>query len=324
MRAVRYEHYGPPEVLRVADIPEPTPAAGEMLVRIEAASLNPLDWKVRAGTLRWVPMSMAPPRTTGADFAGVIVAIGTDPGPWRAGERVFGSLSPFGREGSCAEMCIARPGDVAAIPAGVSYETAACLPIAAGAAVRALADDAKLTEGQHVLILGAAGGVGHFAVQYARHVGARVTGVCGPDNLAFVAGLGADQVFDYRATDVRTLGARFDVVCDAASILDWRVSQHLLKRGGIYLSTAGTTSAAMSTGVGSLLAPLLNGTRAHNVVLRRGAATWRRVGELAAQGVLVPHIARRVGLDEVAQEQAAMAGGHGRGKIVVLPKGTPA
>lgn len=324
MRAVRYERYGPPDVLRVVEVPEPAAATGEMCVRIEAASLNPIDFKLREGALRLVPLSKSPPRTTGLDFAGVIVAVGGGATQWQVGQRVFGSLSPFGREGSCAQRCVVDARQVVAIPETVSFETAACLPIAAGEAVQALADDAKLAAGQHVLIVGAAGGVGHFAVQFARHLGAQVTGVCGPDNVAFVQGLGADHVVDYRATDVLSLGTNFDVVFDAASVLDWRTSQRLLRRGGAYASTAGSASAAVLTGVGGVLAPLLGGTRARNVMLRSGAPAWRRLAGLAAQGALVAHVARRIGLDEVAHAQAEMARGHGRGKIVVLPQGAAA
>jgi NADPH:quinone reductase-like Zn-dependent oxidoreductase len=320
MRAARYERYGPPDVLRVVEVPEPVAAAGEVCVRIEAASLNPVDFKVREGALRFVPLCKSPPRTTGLDFAGVIVAVGGGAASWRGGERVFGSLSPFGRAGSCAQSCIVDAQRVVAIPDPVSFEAAACLPVAAGEAVQALADSAQLAAGQHVLIVGAAGGVGHFAVQYARHVGAQVTGVCGSDNVAFVQGLGAHHVVDYRTTDLSALGASFDVVFDAASALDWRTSQRLLRRGGLYVSTGGSTSAAVLTGVGTLLAPMLGGTRARNVMLRGGAAAWQRLASLAAQGVLVPHIARRIGLEGVAQAQADMARGHGRGKIVVLPQ----
>ena len=114
------------------------------------------------------------------------------------------------------------------------------------------------------------------------------------------------------------------MVFDAASALDWRTSQRLLKRGGLYVGTGGSTSAAVLTGVGTLLAPMLGGTRARNVMLRSGAVAWRRLASLAAQGALVPHIARRIGLEAVAQAQADMARGHGRGKIVVLPQGAPA
>lgn len=322
MRAVRYDRYGPPDVLHVVDgVAEPQPAAGEVLVRIEAASLNPLDWKLCAGTLRHLPGAKSPPRTTGCDFAGVIAALGAGVSTWREGDRVFGMLSPFGREGSCAERCTVRADRIAAIRDGVSFEAAACLPIAAGEAVQALADEAEIAAGQRVLIVGAAGGVGHFAVQFARHAGAHVTGVCGSGNLDFVKrDLGADEVVDYRATDLLTLGQRFDVVFDVAGALDWRTaSRHLLARGGLYLATGGSTSSAMATGVGRWIAPWLAGTRARNVMLAVNPTALRRLGDLVAQGVLMPRVQRHIGLDEVAQAQAVMRQGHARGKVVVLP-----
>lgn len=323
MRAVRYDRYGPADMLHVVDIADPPPpAAGEVVVRIEAASLNPLDWKLRQGTLRFVPGAKPPPRTTGCDFAGTVDAVGAGVTTWRAGERVFGMLSPFGREGSCAQRCVVAADRIAAIPDGVSFETAACLPIAAGEAVQALADEAHVAAGQRVLIVGAAGGVGHFAVQYGRHVGAKITAVCGADNVDFVKHeLDADEVIDYRTTDVLTLGRRFDIVFDVAGALDWRAaSRHLLVRGGLYLATGGSTAAAIGTGVGRWIAPWRYGTRACNVMLAATAAAWRRLAELASQRVLTPHVVRRVGLDEVAGVQAQMERGHGRGKAVVLPQ----
>jgi NADPH:quinone reductase-like Zn-dependent oxidoreductase len=319
MRAVRYDRYGGPDVLTVADVPESVPGAGEVRLRVAAASLNPLDWKLRAGHLRLLPLVKSPPRTTGCDVAGVIVAVGGGPGPRHIGERVFGTLSPFGREGACAESCVIGAHRIVPMPQGLDFDVAASLPIAAGSAVQALADDAQLRAGGRVLITGAAGGVGHFAVQYAKHLGAFVAGVCGPGNVDFVTGLGADSVIDYTRTDLATLGERFDLVFDAGAALDWRHAQRLLVRGGLYLGTAGSFAAAVGTGVGSVLAPLLGGVRARNFALRGDAAAWRRVGELAASGVLRPFIRRRIGLAEVAAAQAELATGHGRGKIVVLP-----
>lgn len=319
MRAVRYDRYGAPEVLTVVDVPEGAPAAGEVRLRVEAASLNPLDWKLREGHLRLLPLVKSPPRTTGCDVAGVIVAVGGGPGPRHVGERVFGTLSPFGREGACAESCVIGAHRVVPIPAGVAFDVAASLPIAGGSAVQALADDAKLAAGQRVLITGAAGGVGHFAVQYAKHLGAFVVGVCGSANVDFVASLGADRVIDYAITDIAALGERFDLVFDASAALDWRRARRLLVPGGLYLGTAGSLAAAIGTGLGTVLAPLAGGVRARNFALRGDAAAWRRLAELAASGVLKPCIRRRIGLAEVAAAQAEMATGHGRGKIVVVP-----
>lgn len=319
MRAVVYERFGPPDVLHVADLPAPAPAAGEVRLCVAAASLNPLDWKLREGHLRYAPGFKGPPRVTGTDVAGVIDAVGGGAGPRHVGERVFGSLSPFGRAGSCAEACVIAAHRLAPIPAGVDADTAACLPIAAGTAVQALSDDAGLTAGQRVLVTGGAGGVGHFAVQYAKHLGAHVTATAGASNLDFVAALGADRVLDYRATDLAALGERYDVVLDAVNALDWRRAQPLLVPGGLYLGTAGSTRAAIATGIGAVLAPFAGGTRARNIVLKGGAAAWQRLAGLAARGVLRARVARRIGLADVADAQRAMATGHGRGKTVVLP-----
>jgi len=319
MRAVRYRRFGAPEVLEVVDVDPPEPAAGEIKVRVAAASLNPLDWKIRDGHLRFIPVLARPPRGTGTDFAGEIVAIGGGPGPRHIGERVFGSLSPIGRQGSCAEFVTLPAHHAAAMPPPLTFEQAATLPIAGGTAVQALADDARLVAGQRVLVTGGAGGVGHFAVHYAKHLGAYVTATCGTSNVEFVSGLGADRVIDYTRTDVLACGETFDLVFDAVNALDWRRARRLLVHGGLYLGTAGSTAAAIATGVGSLVSSIAGGIRVRNLMLRATDASLRRLAELAAAGVLRPHVERRVGLDDVAEAQRVMQRGHGRGKVVVLP-----
>jgi len=319
MRAIRYRRFGPPEVLEVVDIDPPEPAAGEIKVRVAAASLNPLDWKIRDGHLRIVPVLARPPRGTGTDFAGEIVAIGGGPGPRHAGERVFGSLSPFGRQGSCAEFVTVPAHHAVAMPPSLTFEQAATLPIAGGTAVQALTDDARLIAGQRVLVTGGAGGVGHFAVRYAKHLGAHVTATCGPSNVEFVSGLGADRVIDYTRTDVLACGETFDVVFDAVNALDWRRARRLLEPGGLYLGTAGSTAAAIGTGVGAFVSSIAGGIRVRNLMLRANDASLQRLAALAAAGVLQPQVERRIGLDEVAEAQRAMQRGHGRGKFVVLP-----
>jgi len=319
MRAIRYRRFGPPEVLEVVDADPPEPAAGEIKVRVAAASLNPLDWKIRDGHLRLIPVLARPPRGTGTDFAGEIVAIGGGPGPRHLGERVFGSLSPFGRQGSCAEFVTVPAHHAVAMPPLLTFEQAATLPVAGGTAVQALADDARLSKGQRVLVTGGAGGVGHFAVRYAKHLGAHVSATCGPSNVEFVSGLGADRVIDYTRTDVLACGETFDLVFDAVNALDWRRARRLLVPGGLYLGTAGSTAAAITTGVGAFVASIAGGIRVRNLMLRASDASLRRLAELAAAGVLQPYIERRVDLDGVADVQRVMQRGHGRGKFVVLP-----
>ena len=319
MRAIRYRRFGPPEVLEVVDIDPPEPAAGEIKVRVAAASLNPLDWKIRDGHMRFVPVLARPPRGTGTDFAGEIVAIGGGPGPRHVGERVFGSLSPFGRQGSCAEFVTLPAHHAVAMPPSLTFEQAATLPVAGGTAVQALADDARLIAGQRVLVTGGAGGVGHFAVRYAKHLGAHVTATCGPSNVEFVSGLGADRVIDYTRSDVLACGETFDVVFDAVNALDWRRARRLLVPGGLYLGTAGSTAAAIGTGVGAFVSSIAGGIRVRNLMLRANDASLQRLAALAAAGVLQPQVERRIGLDEVAEAQRAMQRGHGRGQFVVLP-----
>ena len=147
MRAVRYDHYGPADVLHVADIPEPQPGAGEVKLRVRAASLNPLDGKARAGHLRWLPMFRGPPRGTGCDVAGEIVAIGSGAAPRHMGERVFGSISPMVRDGAFAEYAVLPAASLCPIPDGVDFEQAAALPLAGGMALQALVDHAHLAAG---------------------------------------------------------------------------------------------------------------------------------------------------------------------------------
>lgn len=321
MLAVRYERFGPPDVLAVAQIEEPVPKPGEVKVKIFAASLNPLDCKIRAGHLRFLPMFARPPRTVGSDLAGEIVGVGGGPGPRHVGERVFGSLSPFGRDGSCAEYGVIGAHRVVPIPDAVSYEHAAVTPVAGGTAVQALIDDAKVVTGQRVLIIGAAGGVGHFAVQVAKHLGAHVVATCSAANVDFVRQLGADEVVDYSKDDVAVRSDKFDVVFDAADALGWQRARSLLLRGGLYFGMGGKTSSAIGTAAASVLAPLLTGTRAQTFLLRTGGASCRRLAELLAAGTLKPQITHRVPLEHVADSQRRMETGHGRGKTVVLPHG---
>ncbi len=319
MRAVRYDHYGPPDVLRVADVPEPTPAAGEVKLRVRAASLNPLDGKARAGHLRFVPMFRGPPRGTGCDVAGEIVGVGSGVAPRHVGERVFGAISPMARDGTFAEFVVIPSLSIALVPDGVDFEHAAALPVAGGTALQVLSEVARLAAGQRVLITGAAGGVGHLAVQLAKHLGAHVVGVCGASNAEFVREQGADEVVDYARHDATLRADRFDVVFDAASAMDFTAARGVLTETGCYISTAGNLAAAVRTAAGGVIARFTSRQRAIPFVLKPGSATWQRLARFAADGILRPHVERTIALEGVADAQRAMETGHGRGKIVVVP-----
>jgi NADPH:quinone reductase-like Zn-dependent oxidoreductase len=301
----------------VVDVAEPVPAVGEVKIRVRAASLNPIDWKIRAGHLRFVPVLRMPPRGIGCDFAGEIVGVGGGAISHHVGERVFGSVLPFPRDGALAEYVVAAANRIASIPGNVSDEQAAALPIAGGTALQALGDEARLALGQQVLITGAAGGVGHFAVQIAKQVGAHVVGVCSAGNIEFVRGLGADEVVDYARDDFTRRDDRFDVVFDAAGASSFVAARRVLTEAGCYLSTGGNAVAAVGTVMGAVFARLTSHQRAIVIVLKVSATLFERMAALAQQGALHAHVERTIGLEEVANAMAAMETGHGRGKIVV-------
>lgn len=317
MKALRYDGFGPADRLYVADVPEPDCPPGGFRIRVHAASLNPLDWKIRAGHFALVPGFERPPRGVGSDFAGVIVGVGGGATRHYLGQRVFGSLPARGRQGALAESIAVAGDQLAAIPDGVSFEAAAALPIAGGTAVQALEDHARLQPGQRLLVTGAAGGVGHLAVQLGRHLGATVTAVCGPANADFVRALGADDVVDYTREDFLHRGTRYDVVFDAACSSHFFACRRVLAHTGVYINTSGSAGAALRTAAAGVFARLASAQRAVALVLANRRPLWERVARHAAAGVLRPQIVQRIGLADVAAAQRAMETGHGRGKIVV-------
>ena len=191
------------------------------------------------------------------------------------------------------------------------------LPVAGGTALQALADVARLVVGQRVLITGAAGGVGHFAVQIAKHLGAHVVGVCSAGNAAFVRTLGADEVVDYASEDFTRRADRFDVVFDAAGASSFTAARRVLGEAGCYINTCGDTAGAIGTAANAIVARLTSRQRAIPFALKNTPATWQRLGALVHDGVLRPHVERTIALEDVADAQRAMETGHGRGKVVV-------
>ena len=319
MRAVRFDRYGSADVLHVEEIPEPVPGAGDVKVRIRAASLNPLDWKIRAGEMRWMPVFVGPPRGTGFDLAGEIVGVGRGVAPRHVGERVFGATSPLRRDGTCAEYAVLPAASVAAMPEGLDFVHAAALPTAGGTALQAIADEAQLGTGQRVLIVGAAGGVGHLAVQIAKHVGARVVAVCSGANAEFVRSLGADEVIDYTREDFTRREDRFDAVFDAVGTSSFAAVRAMLTDEGCYINTLGTGAATANTILSAIAARFTTRQRVIPFALKAGSALWQRLADLTRAGALRPQIERTVTLEQVADAERARESGHGRGKVVVVP-----
>jgi len=312
VRCVQYERFGDETVLQVREVPAPPPAAIEVKVRVSVASLNPVDFKLRAGLLRFIGKH-ARPAITGKDFAGTVSALGMEATGFRTGQRVFGSVDPMGGAGSCAEYVSLGTGLLAPIPDAVSDEVAACLPVASGTAYQSLVTLARLRAGQSVLVTGASGGVGSGAVQIAHSLGARVTGVCSSANVEYVRSLGADAVVDYRSQDWRDAGAVYDVVFDAAGSSSFRAARPHLAPAGWYINTYPPLALMLA-------APFVRVfSRQHAVpfMLKTTAAQLGELGRLAASGVLRPRIARTVGLEGVAAAQRDMQDGKVSGKVCV-------
>ncbi len=234
MKAVVIREYGSADVLRYEEVEAPTIKPDELLVKVHAASVNPVDWKIRKGMLKIISGNKFP-MILGFDLAGVVLEVGSQVTGFQVGDEIYGSLGVPG--GAYAEIA-AVPQKVAAIKSkNISFEEAAALPVAALTALQSLRDKANIQPSQSVLINGASGGVGIFAVQIAKALGAEVTGVCSSKNLDFVKSLGADSLIDYTTHDFTKNQVQYDIVFDAVGKQTFDNSKKVLKPNGIYITT---------------------------------------------------------------------------------------
>jgi len=321
MQAIVSRCYGPPEVLRLEAIAKPVPKADELLVRVHAASVNPLDWHYMRGKPYLVRLEagMGAPEVPrlGVDFAGTVEAVGSSVTRFKPGDEVFG-----GRTGAFAEYVTIRESrNVVLKPASVSFEQAAAIPIAAITALQALRDKGHLKPGQKVLVNGASGGVGTFAVQIAKAFGAEVTGVCSTRNLALVQSLGADHVVDYTREDFTKGSERYDLIVDAVgthSLLEYR--RVLNPKGALVM--VGSTN--LGNWVGFLITPVDAIILSHLVsqkfipfLAELNPQDLSILGELMQSGKMTAVIDRRYSLKELPAAMRYVEAGHARGKVVI-------
>lgn len=230
MKALQYNQYGGPDVLHWADMPTPTPANGQVLVAVKAASLNPTDAKIRHGWLRF-PGSDAFPKVMGLDFAGVVAQVGPDVNGLKEGDKVMGYTGATG--GSFAEFVLTNAADTFRMPDNLDFAEATTLPMNAATALKVVNNYLKPTAEKSILVNGAAGGLGLFVVQYCKNAGATVTGTAtGPESLRILKDLGADEVIDYKATDILQSGKTFDAILDTSGKLDFEQAKAILNEGG--------------------------------------------------------------------------------------------
>lgn len=320
MKAIVYRCYGSPDVLKVEDIEKPTPADDEVLVKVHAASVNPLDWHYMRGSpyiMRLGTGIGAPEETRlGVDFAGTIEAVGSNVSRFKPGDAVFG-----GRTGAFAEYITVREGGALAMkPANVSFEQAAAVGIAGITALQALRDHGKLEPGQKVLINGASGGVGTFAVQIAKAFGAEVTGVCSTRNILMVRFIGADHVIDYKQEDYTESGNQYDLIVDMVGNHSLLANKRVLSPDGIFVMVGGPK--------GNWLAPLMGPIKAlmlspfvkqdFGMMLAKFSQDDLTVlADLMQEGKLTPVIDTLYSLSEVPAAMRYSEEGHARGKIII-------
>ena len=320
MKAAVYRCYGSPDVLGFEDIEKPTPTDDEILVKVVAASVNPLDWHFVRGTpyfLRLMTGLGAPKNTVlGVDFAGVVEAVGSNVQNFKPGDEVFG-----GDNGSFAEyLIVGKDGTLAMKPAGVSFEQAASAPIAAVTALQALRDTGKLQRGQKVLINGASGGVGTFAVQIAKSFGAEVTGVCSTRNVEMVLALGADHVFDYKKEDYTESGEKYDLIIDMVGNHSLSKNRRALKPEGKFVIVGGGKGnwlGPMMTPIKALFLSPFVGQEFEMILAELRTDDLDTLGNLMQDGKVTPVIDSRYPLSEVRAAIEHSEDGHTRGKIIL-------
>jgi NADPH:quinone reductase-like Zn-dependent oxidoreductase len=323
MKAIVYRCYGSPDVLRLEEVARPIVDDDQVLVKVHAAALNPLDWHYMRGTTYFMRLSvgLGKPQDTsmGVDFAGTVEAVGKSVTRFKPGDEVFG-----GRGGALAEYVAVHDSRAIALkPANLTFEQAAALPIAAVTALQALRDKAQVKPGQKVLINGASGGVGTFAVQIAKFLGAEVTGVCSTKNVALVQSLGADHVIDYTREDFTQSGEKYDVILDNVGNHSLLESRRALKPEGLMIMLAGGGPTDNSY-IGPMMQPI-KGALLSPFVSQKFAmflsdlkqSDLEVLSGLIEQGKIKPVIDKRYPLNEVPAAMRYLEEGHVRGKVVI-------
>jgi NADPH:quinone reductase-like Zn-dependent oxidoreductase len=301
MKAERVHAFGGPDVLQLEEVPRPEPKENELLARVRAAGVNPIDWKLRQGYMQ-TPL----PFTMGIDFSGVVEAVGSKVKGFRVGDRVFGQAAD--ESGSYAEYVTAVISDIAKTPNVLNDIQAAALPVASLTAWQALFDTANLQAGQKVLIHAASGGVGSFAVQFAKWKGAHVIGTASAAHVDSVRELGADEVIDYRATKFEAVVQGVDVVLDTIGGETQERSWRVLKRGGILVSLVQPPSQEQATAHGVLGVIIHQKPRGDQLA---------RIAELVVSGRVKINIETVLPLEEAPKAQQLSQSGHAGGKIVL-------
>jgi NADPH:quinone reductase-like Zn-dependent oxidoreductase len=324
MKAVVRMKYGSPDVLEIKEIKKPVPNNDQVLVQVRAASINPLDWHFIEGTpyiMRLLGIGLRKPKNPrlGVDMSGVVEAVGKNVTQFKPGDEVFG-----GRDGAFAGyVCVRAAGAIALKPANISFEQAASIPIAAVTALQGLRDKGQIQPGQKVLINGASGGVGTFAVQIAKAFGSEVTGVCSTKNLDLVRSLGADHVIDYTKEDFTKRAERYDLILDNVGTQPLSGFRRVLQPKGICVMIGGggpndgTVIGPMGRPIKALLLAPFISQKMGMMMAELHQKDLQILADLIVSGKLTPVIDRTYPMAEIAEAIRYLEKGHARGKVVI-------
>ena len=327
MKAIVYQNFGSPDILRFEEIDKPTPADNEVLIKVRAASVNPLDWKLMKGgpfILRLLlGLGKSKIKRPGVDVAGQVEAVGRNVTQFKPGDEVFGTCRGAFAEYATSQSVPGMKSVLVRKPANVTFDQAASAPVAALTALQGLRDKGRIQQGQTVLINGAAGGVGTFAVQMAKSFAANVTGVCSTTNVDMVRSIGADCVIDYSKEDFTRSGQRYDLVLDCVGNHSLSACRRVLNPKGILVMVG----APDDSPVIRLLARLLGALVLSRFVSQKMVFFIAKVnqedltilGEFMATGRVTPVIDKRYRLSELPEAFRYAAEGHSRGKLIVIP-----
>ncbi len=321
MKAISYNRYGSPDVLKCEEVRKLAVGDDEVLIRVRAAAVNPYDWHFMRGEpypVRIAAGGLRKPKDSrlGADVAGEIEEVGRNITQFKPGDGVFGSC-----KGAFAEYACASESKLAIKPDNVTFEQAASVPIAAFTALQGLRDKGKLQPGQKVLINGAAGGVGTFAVQIAKSFGAEVTGVCSTRNVEMVRSIGAHQVVDYTQENFTKSARRYDVILDCVGNHSFSECRRVLNLRGIYVAAGGTSDnwmiGPLTRAIKALVLSWFVSQRQVLVLAKPSKEDLTILGELMATGKVTPVIDNCYSLSQVPDAIRYLETGHARGKVVI-------